>query len=290
MRSIDTGYGMLGLSNDANYRYYDTEGVPELLGRFTTLFKAEQSICSSLMEEIRDQPLLEIGIGAGRVSPYLRSISNNYIGIDYSERMVARCKIKMPDATLFVADARNMPMFSDGQFAAVFFLWNGIDSVNPTDRKLILREINRILRQRNGVFIFSTHNLDWWLHYPLRRFCRLRSLINPVSFMKNNAGPFKVYASGLLNRFKNKLSRLDYAIILEYEQFMVLPIHYIGIKAQTEQLMEAGFDRVETVGVDGLPADDQSRVRDYLLHYVARKVQPGSVRFCRELDPSSRQK
>ena len=42
------------------------------------------------------------------------------------------------------------------QFAAVFFSYNGIDSVNQRDRNVILKEIRRVLRD-DGVFVFSSH-------------------------------------------------------------------------------------------------------------------------------------
>jgi SAM-dependent methyltransferase len=261
---------MAMFSHNANHKYYDTAGVPELLEKCGGLFKPEETILSSLRQQIKQEPILEIGVGAGRVTPSLLAISKDYIGIDYAEEMVRYCSQKVGEASLRVCDARNMSAFKDEQFAAVFFFWNGIDSVNPSDRILILKEVNRVLK-KNGVFVFSAHNLDWWKHRSLTSFSRFSFARNPIALIKDNIGPIQVYAAGLINQLRTRMLDTGHAVILEYEEFMVLPIYYITREAQEQQLLDAGFCQVEAIGLDGGTSDGESRIRDYLLHYVARK-------------------
>jgi SAM-dependent methyltransferase len=257
-------------SFNANHEYYDTAGVPELFERCTNLFKPEEAILLSLREEIKQKPILEIGVGAGRVTAHLLAMSKDYIGIDYAEEMIEFCSKKFEDATLRVCDARNMSAFKDEQFAAVFFFWNGIDSVGPRDRILILKEVNRVLK-KNGVFVFSAHNLDWWKHRSLTSFSRFSFARNPFALIKYKKGSIQLYVAGLVSRLRTRLRDTGYAVILEYEEFMVLPIYYINKNTQEQQLLDAGFCPVECVGLDGSPSDGESQIRDYLLHYVARK-------------------
>lgn len=258
------------MSYEANRKYYDTPGVPELFGKDTRLMEAEAAILSRLRDEIKDKPLLDIGIGGGRTTPHLLTLSRNYIGIDYSENMINFTRRRAEEATLLVCDARDMALFKDGQFAAVFFFYNGIDSVDPSGRIMILKEVHRVL-EKGGVFVFSSHNFDWWERCRLASFSRFSFSPNPITMIRDNIGPLRVYSSGLLDRLRSKLRRRDHAVIRVYEEFMVLPIYYITREAQIRQLSDAGFGRVETIGSDGRPVDGENRSRDYLVHYVARR-------------------
>lgn len=259
------------MSYDANRKYYETAGVAEYYGRDTTLWQAEEVIFSSLRDEIRDRPILEVGVGAGRTTPYLRVISKDYIGIDHSATMIDLCRSRNRDATLLVADARCMTMFGNEQFAAVFWCFNGIDEVDPLDRNLILKEVNRTL-EKNGSFIFSSHNLDWGRR-PLFSSGRCSLLIDPIAFLKELSIRLRVYATDLLTRLLRRVHRNGWAVILEYDRLtgMVLPTYYVSKEAQTQQLLDAGFWGVQAVSIEGRPVDGESRLKDHSLYYVARK-------------------
>src|ERR1044072_3922863 len=112
----------------------------ESYARNTDLLKAEEFILSYLEEEIRGKSILDIGVGAGRTVPYLRNLSKDYTGIDYSENMLRHCIAKHPDTKLLLCDARNMDIFEDSDFDVVFCSWNMLDDTNHEDREMILRE------------------------------------------------------------------------------------------------------------------------------------------------------
>ena len=146
--------------SEAIKRAYDAPRAAESYGRNTTLLKAEDVILSCLSDELRDKAILDIGVGTGRTVPYLTSLSQDYTGVDYSESMLKYCGEKYSDTKLLLCDARNMDIFEDGAFDAVFCCWNMLDDSNHHDRCRMLREIHRVLKQQ-GRFIFSAHNLDF---------------------------------------------------------------------------------------------------------------------------------
>ena len=245
----------------------------------TNLFKVEEVILSSLRHEIQDMPILDIGVADGRTTGHLKAISSDYVGIDYSEGMIELCKTRVRDATLLVCDARNMSIFEDERFAAVFFLWNSIGCVDPPGRDLILKEIRRVLKS-NGIFVFSAHNLDWWERQPLALISGLSwsddlvtFLPNPIALIKETARCFRVYVHGLFNRVRSKIRDRGYAIVLEHAELpgSVMPRYYIQEQAQVRQLLDAGFHQVKTLAIDGGPTNSASRASDYFIYYVARK-------------------
>ena len=203
------------MSYEANREYYDTPGVPEVFGVDTNLTPAEEAILSTLQNEIRDKPLLDIGIGAGRTTPHLRAISKNYIGIDYSENMINTASKTADGATFLVCDARDMSVFKDEQLAAVFFSYNGIDYVDPSERLLILREVKRVLK-KEGVFVFSSHNLDWWKKCRLFFFSKFSFSRNPITLIRHNVGPLRAYVGGLFKRVMTTVDDEGYAVVPVY--------------------------------------------------------------------------
>lgn len=259
-------------SGSANHNFYNSSATVEYFGTFKKdLFKAEAVILDSLREEIRDQPVLEIGIGGGRITEYLRLLSADYTGVDYSEKMIDFCRQRFRDLPLFVCDARNMSRFRAEQFKTVMFGYNGIDEVGSSDRLLILQEIYRVLK-RNGVFIFSSHNLDW------------ESI--PSCFSKTfsfRGGLFKsiqanfvrlwVYVSGVVNWFRIRMLHRGQAMFLEYEDSpgIALPVYYSSQPAQVAQLQSGGFRDIQAICMDGEPLDDHNRDKYFMIFYVARK-------------------
>ncbi|HEX8091329.1 MAG TPA: class I SAM-dependent methyltransferase, partial [Blastocatellia bacterium] len=249
-------------SYNSNKKYYEMAGVPEYYASNTKLMKAEEVIFSSLRDEIKDKPILDIGVGAGRTTPYLKAISENYTGTDYSENMLKVCREKVGDVTLVLCDAKNMSIFEDEKFAAVFYCFNALDDADPPDRILMLKEINRVLK-KNGIFVFSSHNFDWEA-IPTYSFKGFSFSPNPITLISDNINRLRVYASGLLTRLRNKMGRRTWAFILEYENFsrMPLPVYYIGKEAQVRQLLDEGFHQVESIGIDGLPINGEKSVTD----------------------------
>jgi ubiquinone/menaquinone biosynthesis C-methylase UbiE len=259
-----------------NQLFYDTTEVVEIFASDEAIFKAEEAIIASLQDEIRDKPILEMGVGAGRVTPLVTTLSRDYVGADSSQKMIDKCRQKFGDDKFLVCDARHMPVFAGESFAAVFFFWNGIDEVSPSDRILILREVHRVLKPQ-GIFVFSSHNLDWEEipAYALSGFWAHR---NPLAFLRNNAMRLRALMSAFLAKRRGK--RHDgFGVISEYEEqlHLLVPRYFIRKEAQVHQLLEAGFCEIEAFAAQGAVLDHQNRGLDHLVYYVARKTQHPSA-------------
>jgi ubiquinone/menaquinone biosynthesis C-methylase UbiE len=88
--------------------------------------------------------ILDIGVGTGRTTRHLMKLTRNYCGIDYSEQMIRIATRLHPHADLRVGDARDLSQFRSGEFAVVFFAFNGIDCVCHETRLKVLAEILRV--------------------------------------------------------------------------------------------------------------------------------------------------
>ena len=235
----------------------------------------EQAATQRIAAEVKDQPVLDIGVGGGRTVPLLREISQDYTAIDYTPELVAACLEKYPDARVSDGDARDLSRFADASFALVVFSFNGIDAVNPQDRMKVLLEAHRVLRPE-GIFLFSAHNQRGPGHgehlklgfYPTRNPFKLawrvlRTLKNAVRTIAN------------YRRYSRLNQRADgYSIMNAAAHNHGIVIHYITIEKQCEQLAAAGFRAdPEIYGeLDGRrigPGEDTSRYMWF--HFIARK-------------------
>jgi SAM-dependent methyltransferase len=126
--------------------YADAEGLDP----------AEQALFARYL--VPGMAVLDIGVGGGRTTPYLSSVAQTYVGIDYSTEMIRSCRRKFPGVRFEVCDASDMSLFGEQSFDAAVFSFNGIDYL-PTGaaRARCLAEVVRIL-VAGGVFIFSSHN------------------------------------------------------------------------------------------------------------------------------------
>jgi SAM-dependent methyltransferase len=101
--------------------------------------------------------VLDLGVGAGRTTPWLRARASTYVGIDYAPGMVEAARRLHPDADLRVGDASDLAAFPDDAFEVVVFSYNGIDYLDDAGRGRVLDEVRRVLVP-GGTYLFSTHN------------------------------------------------------------------------------------------------------------------------------------
>lgn len=258
--------------------YYDIPAVIRHYKEYARLEPAEAAILSRVEHELADQPILDIGIGGGRTIPYLRALSKAYIGIDFSEEMVRAARQRFADANIFVADARDLSMFSSNQFAAAFFLGAGIDDINPTDRLLALQSINRVLKNC-GLLILTTHNRDVrYLKSGLGQPLRLST--NPRVLMDDNLLRIRSFISHYSKRLLGLIKYQDYVICMDYEDCfadqpktgIVLATYYISKDAQIRQLASNGFFEAIVINESGNAVAEEATDKGLYLHYIARKA------------------
>lgn len=221
------------------------------------LYIAERIMLDNLPEYIRGGNILDLGVGCGRTTPYLTSISQNYIGLDYSPEMVECCRKRFPNIEFIEGDACDLTRFDDNSFDLVFFSCNSIDYVSHKDRLRIVDEVYRILKDK-GIFIFSSHNFakqrivnfrDIKLSYnPFRSIVRiLRYLISMVKQLRIRK--YEVHGD-------------NYAIINDPSNSIItLMTYYIKCKQQFAQLEKFGFKNIKAVNEEGnyIPSDSEDK-------------------------------
>ena len=207
----------------------------------------ERVALERVVAEARGQPILDLGVGGGRTVPILREISESYVAIDYTPELVRACRAKYPGVDIQDGDARDLSRFASGTFALVVFSFNGIDAVSHDDRKLVLREVRRVLRP-GGCLVFSTHNKHGpghgegtsfgvnWTRNPLRLSFRI---LRAISHIPNT----------LANRHRLgsvAVEHPDYSIRNAAAHDHGILVHYITLASQIAELADAGFlDQVE---------------------------------------------
>lgn len=246
----------------------------EAYAQWNELSTPERLLFDRVSDEVRDQPILDIGVGGGRTTAPLLSISRNYIGIDYTEKMVAGCRQRFAGVKFLLMDARNMA-FAAASFALVLFACNGIGMVDHEDRLQILREVHRVLKP-GGIFLFSNHNQhcpdhDAGMVLPDVQFA-------PDTSLPKLAGKFVKVAYRTSVRWRNykRFSKLDvrtqeYSIINDRCHDYAVMSYYINHYQQRRQLEMFGFQKnVEAYDLDGHRIPDDGDTKDSSIMYLAR--------------------
>jgi SAM-dependent methyltransferase len=152
--------------NEADRARYNDKDVVAQYRSSSYLLPCEEHVFRSYVAA--GSRVLDLGVGAGRTTPFLAARSGAYVGIDYSEAMIEACRERYPDLDFQVRDARDLSCFADGYFDAVVFSFNGLGHLYPDESRIAcVKEVNRVLRQ-GGSFVFSLHNARSILARPSR--------------------------------------------------------------------------------------------------------------------------
>lgn len=257
--------------------YYNDPKVVGFYKDHGRLGPVETVLLARIKEEVQGQPILDIGIGGGRTTPFLLQISQAYTGIDFSEGMIQAARQNFPGVDLRTCDARDLSRFQNGQFAAVFFLGVGIDDMTGSDRLLVLKEIHRVLRP-HGILTLASHNLN--ARNPVSGVVNgLRLTGNPFIFVGDSFLRLRSWFSHCRGKLWNMVHHKGYAICMDYDDCfaeqakigVVLKTYYMRRSAQIRQLIENGFHEVEALDREGNIINDDKASKDLFLHYTARK-------------------
>ncbi len=235
----------------------------------------ERAAFERVRADAADEPILDVGVGAGRTVPLLRGISADYVGVDYTPELVQACRENHPGVRVVEGDARDLRQFADESFQLVVFSFNGIDAVNPADRIAILREFHRVLRP-GGALLFSTHNRMGPGYREKLSFGVYRTR-NPLKLARRVA--VALLHAGRTIRNYIQYSRLEhqsdeYAIRNASAHDHGILIHYITLQSQLRQLEGTGFQpgALAWASSDGRPLSPGDDTSDaWWFHLVARK-------------------
>ena len=231
----------------------------------------EHAALAWLADEVRDQPILDLGVGGGRTVAPLRALSRDYLGLDYAEAMVLAARAKYPGVAIDHADACDLSRYAAGHFQLVVFSCNGIGMVSHADRLRILASVHRVLRP-GGAFVFSNHNRRAAVHHELFAFPDLELAPNPLRSVVRTARFARETGWRILNRWRNlrhELATRDYAIVNGASHHYGVMLYLIDVQRQRAQLGEAKFGEVIAFDLSGARIVDDT-LDDSIL-YVARR-------------------
>jgi SAM-dependent methyltransferase len=248
---------------EANRRTYARKNVVSSYVQ-EGLLPGEERLFAKLNDALAGKRVLDIGVGGGRTTAALLRVADSYAAVDYSPGCVEVVKQRYGLEAVHCADAREMPMFDDGAFDFILFSFNGIDYVDDEGRELILKEVRRLLAP-GGVFLFSSHNLDYrhagllpwqsgWSSSPAFAKACLRAMVFTHRRRRSRAREIRTHDYALLNDEAHNYSLLTY---------------YARRDAQLRQLESAGFTDVTSCGEQGeatTTKDDESRWLYYIAH------------------------
>ena len=165
---------MGGPGDDLNRAAWaDARTVEIFLRRSGFVCAGEARVMRRLSQEVKGERILDIGVGGGRTTEFLRQLTTGYLGIDYLEELVGAARQRFPGTRFELMDARDLSALPAAQFGAAVFSLNGLDGMSHGDRAKVLSEVHRVLRP-GGWFAYSTHNLafaligDRWRPDPRR--------------------------------------------------------------------------------------------------------------------------
>lgn len=236
--------------------------------------RCERLILNEVADEFRGQPILDIGVGAGRTTWLLRLLSDKYIAVDLSPEMVETCRREHPGLDVRVADARDLSTFDPYSFSLVFFSFNGIDLLDRKDRLRAIDEIHRILKP-GGLFLYSTGNKNG-KGYDIRPGYEFG---NPgFSSIARFLLHFPSYLSRYWRSYRNWRQKRHYAedhgswaigTSCAYEFSCV--VHWTRPSTEREALLSAGFTHCEFRSQHGIPITDDLTTSSYF-YVMARKT------------------
>lgn len=249
--------------------HYERDDIAQIYGQWGELLPAEKVLLEAHREHIGGQRVLDLGCGGGRTSPWLHAIAAEYVGVDYSAKMIRTCRARYPDFTFAQGDATNLAAFGDASFNFVLFSFNGIDTMSHERRLEVLAEVHRVLRA-DGWFAFSSHSIDY--RNIVTAFDRSAPL-TPAGLRRN----LKYLRSYLAVR-RHQIRTSAYAILSDPRAGARQLSYFISRTEQVAQLETAGFVDTEILSWSGRPvAADESDRDSMAFYYICRKPTAASV-------------
>ena len=109
-----------------------------------------EAVCAALPVGVA----LDAGCGTGRLIPPLLARGHRVLGVDASPAMLARARLRAPEADLLVGDLRDLPL-ADG---AVDLVVTGLALTHVDDLGATVAELARVLRPGGHLVISDVHH------------------------------------------------------------------------------------------------------------------------------------
>ena len=253
--------------SDKNLATYTALDVVDYYTQLVTIQPGEATVLELLKPQLGEMKMLDIGVGGGRTTKHFAGVVAEYLGIDYSQKMIAACQQRFPTENFQVCDARDLSRFADNYFDFILFSFNGIDFMSHNSRLALFTEIQRIGKP-GGYFYFSSHNLvGMEREFDFKRQFSLNPLKTYVNLMM----------SAFLHGFNfpmtvTQLKALDYAILKDESHNFRLDTYYVRPTEQVSRLSRYFNDVQVYSWKSGLEliGDEIDSCLDMWLYYLVR--------------------
>lgn len=260
----------MGFDDVGNRRIYEDQREIERYRGQRALEPVELRVLERFHGRWDDVDMLDIGVGAGRTALTFAPIVKSYLGIDYSEKMVALSREAVPESAhvqFRVMDARDLSELEADRFDFILFTANAIDAVGPDDRLVVLGELSRVLAP-GGCLLLTCHSLD---ALPIRT-PQTRPSLSPRALYAflggvSNARKYRRANRGLdLEAARER----GWGIARDPGHDFALDHVYVTAETQVEQFREAGLEVLEVLDLSGAPVDPAAPGTDSSLGFVCR--------------------
>lgn len=222
-----------------NKTVYESGELAGRYGREEKLQPPEVSILNLIRTHLTGARMLDVGVGGGRTTIHFAPLVESYVGIDYSESMIATCRerfTEIPNRLTFqVADVRSLSSFPDQSFDFVLFSYNGLDYIPHESRSNALLEIRRVLK-RGGYFALSTHNLN-----SLRQRLRPQLVLKPRALASKLLWTYRFLRH---NRGLYGMGKAEYCEVYDGALDYTLRTHYTTPEFTVDELTRSGFHEI----------------------------------------------
>ena len=138
--------------------------------RTTSTAEVVDAIADVLVEQAGDGPVLELGIGTGRIALPLAARGVSVSGIDLSEAMVARLRAKPGGDTIDVTIGDFATAKAEGAFSLVYLVANTIMNLTTQDEQVACFENASAHLRPGGRFLIEVIVPGWQRLPPGERF------------------------------------------------------------------------------------------------------------------------
>jgi SAM-dependent methyltransferase len=234
---------------------FEKRRIVRKYARSRGLQKPELTVLRLMRKRLANMRMLDIGVGAGRTTEFFAPVVKEYVGLDYSKRMVDSFKSRF-SYEIRKGDARKL----SGSFDFVLAGFNSIDYMSHEDRLLFFNGVKKVAG--GGYLLFSTHNLN-----ALPALFSFRLRWNPFRLCVNIV---RFVLLRLLNQSPDELMKGDHAVVIDDDHFFRTPAHYIRPVAQVRELRRLGFTKIRLFSLSGQELKSFDESTDPWLYYLAR--------------------
>ncbi len=138
------------------------------------------------------QDILDLGCGNGRLLELLKDNKINYLGVDYSQKLISSAQSNWPDAKFLVADILNLPPLKK-KFDLVICVAVLHHIPSKKFRKQILKDIRSLLKPGGKLLminwnLWQTRYMKYIIKYTLLKMTDPLNEVNGVKHMSLDLG------------------------------------------------------------------------------------------------------